>query len=121
MALKLIHGGKTSNMEEVEDIMEEKVKVFKLSTGEEIIAKVTYVGQDSYKIRDPLLVVLRESNGSIGVELAPFFMAYANGDIVLLVGSIMAITDNFDERLLGNYKQFFSPIIQPPVQGISLT
>lgn len=121
MALTLIQGGKTSNEEQVNDTMEPKIKVFKLATGEEVIATVTNVGQDSYTITNILNIILRENNGSVGVELAPFFMAYCSGPVTLLIGSVVAVGDAIDERLVGNYKQFYSPIIQPAVQGISLT
>ena len=58
-----------------------KVKVFKLINGEELISEVfnTYEGQ--YELKHPANIMLQQTaNGQMGVGIAPY-MPYASGKI----------------------------------------
>lgn len=121
-SLKLINGGKTDqtvgdNMEEVtETPAEEKQSVFivRLTTGEDVIADLIGGDEDTITVINPLVVVMQPNDRGMGLQLAPFFLPYARGPIRINTGNIVALLKEFDPQILDNYRQFFSPIIQPP-------
>ena len=68
-----------------------KVKVFKLINGEELISEVfnTYEGQ--YELKNPANIMLQQTgNGQMGVGIAPY-MPYANHGDGLEISDIFVV------------------------------
>jgi hypothetical protein len=94
------------------------VKIIKLTTGEEIIGKVTESLDGSYNIKDPVTIGMVERNqiGFIG------YMPYADLKEGLNVGKerIMFVVP-IDSKLEAEYNAMFSNLIVPPKKGLTLT
>ena len=131
--LTLIKGGKTDpevghTMEDVtEDVAPEEVEsqdlelvLIRIVSGEDLLCSVIGGTDATITIINPLVVVLHQEEGNLGVKMGPYFMPFARGPITLNTGNVVALLREFDPQLTENYKQFFSPIIRPNPSGIVL-
>ena len=88
-----------------------KVKVFKLINGEELISEVfnTYEGQ--YELKNPANIMLQPTqNGQMGVGIAPY-MPYANGNVKLNWSAIASEADP-DQSMINEYNRIFGSGIE---------
>ena len=88
-----------------------KVKVFKLINGEELISEVfnTYEGQ--YELKNPANIMLQPTqNGQMGVGIAPY-MPYANGNVKLNWTAIASEADP-DQSMINEYNRIFGSGIE---------
>jgi hypothetical protein len=62
----------------------------KLITGDELIAKLTAVGQDSISISKPLVVTIGmdERTGQVGIQMSPYFVLCASPDANITLKNI---------------------------------
>lgn len=93
------------------------IKLFRLTTGEEILAKETATGSDYSKITDAVTLVYQQTaQDKMSVGFAPF-MPYCDGDIHLRHVGVVAISDP-NERMLQEYNRLFSNIVIAPANAI---
>ena len=84
------------------------IKIFKLMSGEEIVADVTDKG-DTYSLKEPVTIVYQQAEGGgMTAGFAPF-MPYSHGEIILSKASVTSHAD-VDPKLLGEYNRIFSKI-----------
>ena len=90
------------------------IKLIRLTSGEEIIAEIANTSEDTYQIKDAIIMI-PAGEGKIG--FMPF-MPYtkAKDGLVLKKQDVMFMIDPVDE-LLDQFKQARSGIITPP-QGV---
>lgn len=63
------------------------VKVFKLISGEELIATVSTESDTQYHLSEPTTIVMQQTERGVGVALMPY-MPYAGKQVVLYKSSI---------------------------------
>jgi hypothetical protein len=90
------------------------IKLIRLTSGEEIIAEIANTSEDTYQIKDAIIMI-PAGEGKIG--FMPF-MPYtkAKDGLVLKKQDVMFMIDPVDE-LLNQFKQARSGIVTPP-QGV---
>jgi len=127
--LTVIKGGKDAPKakETMEDVTEaelapsedtQPIVVIRLTTGEDVVAQIIGSDQNTIAIANPLIIVLQDGENGLGMRLVPFFMPFARGPITINTGNVVALLREMDPQIVGNYKRFFSPIIQPPSEII---
>jgi len=88
-----------------------KVKVFKLINGEELISEVFNTFGESFELKNPANIMLQQTgNGQMGVGIAPY-MPYANGNISLYKGAIAAEAEP-DQSMINEYNRIFGSGIE---------
>lgn len=88
-----------------------KVKVFKLINGEELISEVfnTYEGQ--YELKNPANIMLQPTqNGQMGVGIAPY-MPYAAGNVKLNWTAIASEAEP-EQSMINEYNRIFGSGIE---------
>lgn len=87
------------------------VKVFKMISGEELIAEVTSGGEMGYFVENPAVIMMQQNQqGQVGVGLMPY-MPYLSGKIYIHKHAITA--DGVPEVKMENeYKRIFGSGIQ---------
>ena len=90
------------------------IELIRLTSGEEIIAEIANTSEDTYQIKDAIIMI-PAGEGKIG--FMPF-MPYtkAKDGLVLKKQDVMFMIDPVDE-LLNQFKQARSGIVTPP-QGV---
>jgi hypothetical protein len=82
------------------------VKLFKLTSSEEIVATVVSTDSNTIKIKDAVLLIYRQAQeGAMSVGFAPY-MPYADGDLVLNSTAI-ASTADVKPDLASEYNRIF--------------
>lgn len=93
------------------------VKLFRLNTGEEIIADVFNTYADHFEVKDAVTIVYQQvSNDQMSAGFAPY-MPYAKGNIELQKHAIAATAEVAD-KLMGEYNRIFSKIQIVPAGAI---
>ena len=87
----------------------DKIKVFKLINGEEIISKVTDTGA-GWNLNSPAQIVMQQTKEGVGVALAPY-MPYASGEITLYQHAV-ASEASPDVKMENEYSRLFGSGIQ---------
>ena len=88
-----------------------RVRVFKLINGEELISEVfnTYEGQ--YELKNPANIMLQPTaNGQMGVGIAPY-MPYADGNVKLNWTAIAAEAEP-EQSMINEYNRIFGSGIE---------
>ena len=88
-----------------------KVKVFKLINGEELISEVFNTYDGSYELKNPANIMLQQTgNGQMGVGIAPY-MPYADGNVRLNWTAIAAEAEP-EQSMINEYNRIFGSGIQ---------
>jgi hypothetical protein len=88
------------------------IKLYKLTSGEEIIGSIVKDASDHVELTDAVTLVYHQlEGGKMSAGFAPF-MPYSEGNIKVKLQSICGESD-VKAQLLDEYKRIFSPIIQP--------
>jgi len=88
-----------------------KVKVFKLINGEELISEVFNAFGDSFELKNPATIMLQPTqNGQMGVGIAPY-MPYASGNVSLYKNAIAAEAEP-DQSMINEYNRIFGSGIE---------
>jgi hypothetical protein len=88
----------------------EKIKVFKLINGEEIIAEIFNNFDRHIELKAPAQIVMQQTKDGVGVALAPY-MPYVNGNVDLHRHSI-ASSGIPDVKMENEYSRLFGSGIQ---------
>ena len=98
--------------------MHNEIKLFRLYTGEELIARLTTMENGDYLVRDVTVLIPTQSN-SLG--LAPFmpYTKIAETGIEIRAKDIMFITEPVSE-LEAQYKTIHGQVLTPPEKKIIL-
>lgn len=96
------------------------VKIIKLTTGEEIIGKVTESLDGSYTIKNPVTVGVIDRNGELGFVGYPRFAADLADGLNVSKNFIMFAVA-IDPKLEAEYNAMFSNLIVPPKKGLTLS
>jgi hypothetical protein len=89
------------------------VKIFKLMTGEEIVAEITNESESSVSLKNCVALVLQPSrDGKLSFGFVPFG-AMVDGDITIDKDKLLFIAEASDE-LKNNYNSMFGGIVTPP-------
>jgi hypothetical protein len=91
------------------------IKVFKLISGEEIIAEVFNALADNIELKSPATIVIQQTAQGVGVGLMPY-MAYATGNIKLYKTSIASEAEP-DIKMINEYNRIFGSGIQIATAG----
>lgn len=93
------------------------IKLFKLISGEELLATVRMRGA-SIEIEDAVTLVYQQvGDGKMSVGFAPY-MPYADDKVILLNPSAIASEASPKEQILGEYNRVFSKIVIAPANSI---
>jgi hypothetical protein len=88
----------------------EKIKVFKMINGEEIIAEIFNNFAEYIELKSPAQIVMQQTKEGVGVALAPY-MPYATGNIQLHRQAI-ASSGTPDVKMENEYSRLFGSGIQ---------
>lgn len=88
----------------------EKIKVFKMINGEELIAEIFNVYADYIELKAPAQIVMQQTKEGVGVALAPY-MPYATGNIELQKHAI-ASSGIPDVKMENEYNRLFGSGIE---------
>jgi hypothetical protein len=88
----------------------EKIKVFKMINGEEIIGEIFNVYADYIELKAPAQIVMQQTKEGLGVAMAPY-MPYATGNIELQKHAI-ASSGIPDVKMENEYSRLFGSGIQ---------
>ena len=88
-----------------------KVKVFKMINGEEIISEVFNVFSEHFELKNPANIMLQQTgNGQMGVGIAPY-MPYADGNVSLYKNAIAAEAEP-EQSMINEYNRIFGSGIE---------
>lgn len=88
-----------------------KVRVFKMINGEEIIGEVFNSYSDFYELKSPANIMLQQTqSGQMGVGIAPY-MPYATGNVNLYKNAIAADAEP-DQSMINEYNRIFGSGIE---------
>ncbi len=88
-----------------------KVKVFKMINGEEIISEVFNHYNDHFELKNPANIMLQPTqNGQMGVGIAPY-MPYADGNVKLYKSAI-ASEATPEQSMINEYNRIFGAGIE---------
>lgn len=94
------------------------IKLYKLTSGEEIVANVKGTAPEYIEIDDAVTLVYQQApGGKMTVGFAPF-MPYSEGSIILYSRTI-AGTSDVTEQLLTEYQRVFSKIEIAPASALA--
>ena len=89
------------------------IKIFKLMTGEEVVAEVTKETKDSVSMKNCVALVLQPSrDGKLGFGFVPFG-AMVEGDITIDKSNLIFTAEASDD-LKNSYNSMFGGIVTPP-------
>lgn len=93
------------------------IKLYKLTSGEEIIAKVVHSNEHMMTVTDAVSIVYHQvGEGQMSAGFAPF-MPYSEGDIQLNHHAITS-SSSVQDKLLAEYNRIFSNIVIAPANSI---
>ena len=88
-----------------------KVKVFKLINGEELISEVFNTYGETYELKNPANIMLQQTaQGQMGVGIAPY-MPYASGNVTLYKTAIASEAEP-DQGMINEYNRIFGSGIE---------
>jgi hypothetical protein len=88
----------------------EKIKVFKMINGEELIGEIFNNFADYIELKAPAQIVMQQTKDGVGVAMAPY-MPYATGNIELHKHAI-ASSGIPDVKMENEYSRLFGSGIQ---------
>jgi hypothetical protein len=88
----------------------QKIKVFKMINGEELIGEIFNVFADYIELKAPAQIVMQQTKEGVGVAMAPY-MPYATGNIELHKQAI-ASSGIPDVKMENEYSRLFGSGIQ---------
>jgi hypothetical protein len=98
------------------------ILAFKLSSGEEIIARSTQISNGNYIITYPRAVrVMKDPvSGEVGIGLVPWVISGSDGEDITLLGQSITVIITPARDMLDTYAQETSPLEVPKKQSIIL-
>jgi hypothetical protein len=87
-----------------------QIVVFKLVSGEEMIGEVFNIFGESYRIKNPAVIMLQRTDQGVGVALMPY-MPYCDGDIGFNKSAIVAEGEP-SQNMINEYNRIFGSGIQ---------
>jgi hypothetical protein len=87
-----------------------KAKVFKLISGEELIAEIFNYYNETVELKKPAQIVVQQTERGMGVGLAPY-MPYVEGNVHLYRNAIASEGDPVDQ-MKNEYNRLFGSGIQ---------
>lgn len=88
-----------------------KVKVFKMINGEEIISEVFNYYDGTIELKNPATIMLQPTqSGQMGVGIAPY-MPYVSGNVLLYKNAI-ASEGEPDQKMVNEYNRIFGSGIE---------
>lgn len=86
------------------------IRVFKMISGEELIAEVITSLSTTKTLKEPAVIVMQKTEQGIGVGMMPY-MPYVSGHVTLNTHAIAAEGDP-DVKLVNEYSRLFGSGIQ---------
>jgi hypothetical protein len=86
------------------------VKVYKLTTGEEVIGDVVNDSDSSLELKNPAQIILQRTENGMGLAIAPF-MPYSSENVTLYRIAIVSECEP-DINLVNEYNKIFGSGIQ---------
>jgi hypothetical protein len=88
------------------------VKIFKLLTGEEVIGSEEAQDRDSITLKNPAVILMRQTeDGRFTVALAPY-MAYAEFGTVIIYRTAIAADCEPDVKMVNEYSRIYGSGIE---------
>lgn len=88
-----------------------KIKVFKMINGEEVISEVLNELADVYELKNPASIMLQPTqSGAMGVGIAPY-MPYVDGNVSLRKNAIAAEGEP-EQKMTNEYNRIFGSGIE---------
>lgn len=88
------------------------VKIFKLLTGEEVIGSEESSSSDSITLKNPAVILMRQTeDGRFTVALAPY-MAYAEFGTVIIYKTAIAADCEPDVKMVNEYSRIYGSGIE---------
>ena len=88
------------------------VKIFKLLTGEEVIGSEETQDRDSITLKNPAVILMRQTeDGRFTVALAPY-MAYAEFGTVIIYRTAIAADCEPDVKMVNEYSRIYGSGIE---------
>lgn len=95
-----------------------KIKVFKLINGEDVIGEVFNTYAEHVELKNPAQIVLQQSQQGVGVGLAPY-MPFVEGNLELKKSAIAAEGLPVDQMKNEYNRIFGSGIVVAPANAIA--
>jgi hypothetical protein len=90
------------------------IRIFKLTSGEEIMGSLEVTDAESFRISDTVALVYQQAgDGRMTVGFAPF-MPYGEESTTVLYRRAVAASATPKEQILGEYNRVFSKIVIAP-------
>lgn len=100
--------------------MNNTITLFKLSTGEEILAKVLQSNQNDFTIDNVVSLVYQPTeDGRMTAGFAPY-MPYSDGPITLNRIAIISYTEQIKDKVIEQYRRVFSDIVIAPAGSVNV-
>lgn len=90
--------------------MSDNIKVWKLISGEELIAEQVEHSSDSIVMKSPATIIMQQTENGVGLALMPY-MPYADGNITLFKQSIASVGAP-SQKMVNEYNRLFGTGIQ---------
>ena len=87
-----------------------KIKVFKLISGEEIISEIHNPYSDYYELKAPATIMIQQTQQGVGVALMPY-MPYSTGNVQLNKNAIASEAEP-DIKMVNEYNRLFGSGIE---------
>lgn len=91
--------------------MMDRYKVYKLSSGEEIIAEVFNILGEVIILKNPAIIIMQQTQQGMGIGLAPF-MPYAEEEKVTINKSAIVAESTPATNMVNEYSRIFGSGIQ---------
>ena len=88
----------------------DKIKVYKMISGEEIIGEVFNYFADTIELKAPATIIMQQTKDGIGMALMAY-MPYADGNIKIYKQSI-ASEGNPSDKMVNEYNRLFGSGIE---------
>lgn len=88
----------------------DKIKVFKLISGEELIGELFSWKDGIYELKAPATIIMQQTEKGVGLALMPY-MPYADGNITLFKQSI-ASEGTPSTKMVNEYSRLFGSGIE---------
>jgi hypothetical protein len=86
------------------------IKVWKLISGEELIAEQVEHSAESIELKSPATIIMQQTENGVGLALMPY-MPYADGNITLMKNSIASVGEP-SQKMVNEYNRLFGTGIQ---------
>lgn len=88
-----------------------KIKIFKLISGEEIIGELFNPYDKHYEVKNPAVIVMQQSERGVGIALMPF-MPYSEGHTTNIMRHAILVEAEPSQNMVNEYNRIYGSGIE---------